>query len=342
MNAQRQCYDEEREIMRHDSDEAVSTENCASGSRVCRKSLCTPLRSFYASACARELALGAPESLAFRAFFVAEGCYHLGFLIVLQGSGVALDSFYKRTALGTFKNPPNPGKVMGDSWIEPRSKIPFVGIIAIVVIVAVVAIFIKTQLGPLFPASDVKVETAGKANVAGHASASFYGMREVQLKQAEYLQGALVTGDRSIGITVDPASKLLIIAEGSRREEVQLHENGDKLSATFEYNGVQTTMDVSTADRYLTYVEPGRSVAQLQVPLSHGRRYQGLFTVRNRQYLLQFYPEANYATVIGNSADRIDLARTDATFAGNWDEAGKQHPVSIDAEKMIATIEEVY
>jgi hypothetical protein len=43
---------------------------------VCRNSPCTPLRSFYAV----------------RMFFVAEGCCHLGFLVVLQGSGVALGS----------------------------------------------------------------------------------------------------------------------------------------------------------------------------------------------------------------------------------------------------------
>jgi hypothetical protein len=228
---------------------------------------------------------------------------------------------------------------MGE-WLESHTRIPFVGIIAMVIIVAIVAIFIKTQIGPLFPASDVKVETEN-GNVAGHASASFYGVREIQLKRTEYLQGVLNRNEHSLLLVVDPASKLLVIIEGSRREEIILHEDGDMFTATFEYNGVQTNVRVSV-DNYLLYTEPGKSAIQMRVPLSDGVRYQGYFTVRNRQYLLQFMPTQHSAAVIGSITNQIDLSLKNGIYAGVWDEAGKKHPITIDLSKMIATVEEVY
>ena len=230
---------------------------------------------------------------------------------------------------------------MGDSWIEPRTRIPFVGIIAMVIIVAIVAVFIKTQLGPMFPKSDVKIE-AESANAAGHASASFYGVREIQLQRTEYLQGVLSTSQRSMSIVVEPASKLLILTEGSRREEIKLHEDSDKIAATFEYDGVPTNIRVDPVSDYLLYTEPGKSAVQMQVPLSNNYRYQGFFTVRNRQYLFQFMPASGYATILGSSTDNVNLNVKGTTYTGIWDEAGKEHPVTIDATKMIATVEEIY
>ena len=45
-------------------------------------------------------------------------------------------------------------------WLEQRTRIPFVGIIAIVVIVGIVAVFLRSGLSDLLPESKFTVTSA--------------------------------------------------------------------------------------------------------------------------------------------------------------------------------------
>jgi hypothetical protein len=229
---------------------------------------------------------------------------------------------------------------MTDSWIEPRTRIPFTGIVAMVIIVAVVAIFIKTQLAPFFPASDVTV-TDEQQNIGGRASASFYGMREVPLSKKAYLQGVLNTPTRGLTFTIDVSGQYMTIAQGERREEIQLHDEDGLMVAVFEYEGVQTQVGVDPIARTLKMNEPGKSVAFTEVGLSELLVYQGTFTLRNEQYLFQFSPAGPQAIISSNTVAHVPLTQSGSTYSGVW-RTDKSHPISIDTEKKVATIEELF
>jgi hypothetical protein len=239
--------------------------------------------------------------------------------------------------LGTFKKPQIKMRPMTNGWIEPRTKIPFVGIIAMVAVVAVVAIFIRTQIAPLFPPSDVSVQ-ASSQNIAGHASASYLGLREVPLYAKTYLRGVLNTPKQGITFTLDTSRKLLVIA-ADNREEVELQTHGDLLAATFEYNGAQTVVQVDPVSGVLKISSPGVSVGATQVNLAEYTVYEGLFTMRSKQYAIDFSSAGSYATI---GTDIIQLTQDGAMYRGSWSESGKTHPVTINAESQEATIEDIY
>jgi len=231
-----------------------------------------------------------------------------------------------------------------DGWLEPRTRIPFVGIIAIVLIVSVVAIFIKTQLGPLFPASDITIQTSedGAPAVAGKASNSFAGIREVTLDRKERLQGIMSTTAGSRIYTIDVPAKLLTISDGASREEIILTSVDQELIATFEYADINTRIAIAPAERTMSYSEPGKSSYPTIIALGDITSYEGYFTFRNQNYLFQYFPAGDNAVITGSTQATVALTQSGTTYTGVWNDGKNERPVTVDMEELKATIEEVY
>jgi hypothetical protein len=223
-----------------------------------------------------------------------------------------------------------------DPWIERNSRVPVVGIIAIVLIVAVVSFFLKPYVLPDSPVS------VSSGNVQGRASASFAGTREVPLQQKAYLSATLSTRAGARTFTVDVPAQLLIITENGNREEVELHAEEDKLAATFEYNGRQSHVDVHPAERSLSYSEPGYSAVTIDLVLSEIVAWQGTFRFKNSQYLLQFYPAGSRAVISSDKIESVPLAQSGTLYAGIWTDGDTDRPITVDAEQHLAMVEEVY
>jgi hypothetical protein len=224
---------------------------------------------------------------------------------------------------------------MADGWLEPRTRIPFIGIMAITVIVAVVAIFIRAQLAPLFPESTVEVES-GDALTGRATSDTFYGLREIDLSRKELLQGTLQSREAT-KFTVDAANRLLNVND----EEVVLQPMDDRLIATFEYQGANTRVEIDGAERTLTLTRPGTSALTTVVQLSDIVVYRGSFTYRNQQHVLELQPATKIATIRGQDTATIQMAGDDKLY-GTWTEGKQKRPIIIDLKAREATIEDIY
>jgi hypothetical protein len=233
-----------------------------------------------------------------------------------------------------------------DSWLEPRTRIPFVGILAIVIIVIVVAVFVKTQLGPLFPPSDVHVQSASEAPIAtGRASSSFIGLREIALREKELLQGVLNTGSGARTFIIDTQGRLLIIDDSKTQEEILLkpsESDPGTLTAQFDYKNQQTRVDIDPIDAALRYSEPGKSVTPIMLGLGTLVTYEGTFRFRNEQYLFQFSPSSSEAVITGATPAVVPLVKDGHADSGTWQDGPNNRPVSINIATMQAVIEEVY
>jgi hypothetical protein len=223
-----------------------------------------------------------------------------------------------------------------DPWIERNSRVPVIGIIAIVLIVAIVSFFLKPYVLPDSPV------TVTSDNLQGRASASFAGMREVPLQQKAYLGATLSTPGGARMFTVDVPARMLIITEDGNREEIELSPKEDALVATFEYNGRSTRVDIRPTERTMAYSEPGYSAVTIDLVLSEVVTWQGIFNFRNSQYLFQFYPAGSRATISSDSIVNINLAQSGSLFTGTWNDGNNARPVTVDVEKRVATVEEVY
>ena len=157
-----------------------------------------------------------------------------------------------------------------DRWLEPRTRIPLAGIVAIVLVVAVVAVFLKSQLAAFFPETTISVTAGGasEANVAGQASSSFDCLRQIALTRKERLHGILQQSSGAQRYTVDVPERLLTISRGDTQEEVVLTlETSGVLVAVFEYNGQPTRVDIDPLARELVVQSPGVTANLIAVPL---------------------------------------------------------------------------
>lgn len=226
---------------------------------------------------------------------------------------------------------------MADGWLEPRTRIPFVGIIAMVIIVAVVAVFIKTQLSPLiFPEAEITVED-GNALTGRATSETFYGMREVELDRKELLRGSLQGRQGALTFTIDVPNQLLLLSNGERIEEIELQPAEGRLHATFSYNDVTAMLVADPADRSLSYST--ESTMPMTLRLSEHITYLGQFIYKGDEYAVEFTPAAGQLLIAGKN---IPLSNDGKFFSGTWMNGRVNKPVRIDTEKALLTIEDIY
>jgi hypothetical protein len=225
-----------------------------------------------------------------------------------------------------------------DGWLEQRSRIPFAGIVAIVVIVAVVAVFLKAQMSTVFPPGDLTVQSSPTGNVvAESASDSFYGEREVPLQRKEYLAGIMNTPSGATSFRVDYGARLLLVTR-EETQEIQLVPVSDRLTATFTLESTQARVDIDGAARTLIFSEPGKAVPAT-IALAELVTYQGSFLHKERSYPIAITPGAGEATIQGAT---FPISKTEDGYHGIW-AAGKQHsPVTIAGDFSTITIEELY
>ncbi len=234
-----------------------------------------------------------------------------------------------------------------DRWLEPRTRIPLAGIVAIVLVVAVVAVFLKSQLGAFFPETTISVTegTPADANIAGQASASssFDGLRQVPLERKERLHGILQQSSGARTYTVDVPERLLTISQGSSQEEVVLTVGtGGILTGVFESAGKATRVDIDPLDRELVVQSPGVSANPITVPLTETLAYEGYFTYRNERLLLQYVPSGPSVRISGASIDTVPLTISDGILVGTWTRDTVEHPVTVDTSRSLATISAVW
>jgi hypothetical protein len=230
---------------------------------------------------------------------------------------------------------------MANGWLEPHTRIPLAGIIAMVVIVAVVAIFVKTQLSPLFPESEITIQQESDSNIAGSASASFYGDREIPLARVGYLQGTVTDRSGTATYRVDTAARMLYLQRGTT-EEIVLRQEGDLLIASTEQDGVPTNYVVEPVRERLAISKPGTSSLVLQVALRETVTYRGAFSLRGRECFIDALTAEDAALIHCDGTDRVELERADDALTGVWEERGKEHPMRVDLNERIATISDVY
>lgn len=225
---------------------------------------------------------------------------------------------------------------MADSWMEPRTRIPFVGIVAMVLIVAVVAIFLKTQLEPLFPKAEVTVED--ETALTGRAtSESFYGMREVDLHRQDVLAGSLSRKGGALTFSLDAEERMLTITDAGIEEEIILYPRDGLLKAYFEHNGIDSVIVIDPVARSLTFGSD--AATPIEIGLDDAIIYTGSFTHKGTQHKVVFTPAAS-EVVIGS--DSISLADDGRIFTGAWTTGKTSKPVTIDIAKELLTIEDVY
>ncbi len=232
-----------------------------------------------------------------------------------------------------------------ESWIEPKSRIPFIGIIAIVLIVAVVAVFVKIELGPLFPKSDIQIQQdnslTGNA-IAGKSSSSFLGLREIELTRKERLEGILNTPKHAVKFVIDVPEQIMTISEGTTTEEVVLSSDGQTLGATFDHNNQLTRVDISLSNKRLLYNEIGKSAVPPNIDLSDMITYEGTFIFKNVKYQFQYEPSSDEVTISGTTTSVIKITSEGSTFSGIWQNENINHPIIINMQEHQATIEDVY
>lgn len=225
---------------------------------------------------------------------------------------------------------------MADGWLEPRTRIPFVGILAITIIVAVVAVFIKTQMAPLFPEAEVTVQDTNTLTGMATSSDTFYGLREIDLKRKEYLRGTLQSKEATV-FTVDVANRLLTI----NGEEIELQRSNDHYIARFEYQNLATMVDIDPAERTLIISKPGTSAVHTTLLLSDLVVYRGEFTYQGETHILEVTPGSG-ATIRSSQSYSIPLTQSGEKLRGTWVDGKQKRPVIIDLADKQATIEDVY
>jgi hypothetical protein len=232
---------------------------------------------------------------------------------------------------------------MAEGWLEERTRIPLAGIIAIVIIVGVVALFMRAELTRyVFPSSTVEVIDTAAEGANARGSASFAGERDIPLAYKERLEGVLTTTEGSLSVQVDAAARSLTLVRDGEREEVILSpsEDGTGLVADFEFDATQTRVRVDPAARSLTLARDGLPVV---VTLTDAVSYDGAFTHAGKDYGLRFAPGGPSALVThGGGMVVVPLARAGQEYSGVWSESQGDHPVRIDAEKLVATIGELW
>jgi len=230
-----------------------------------------------------------------------------------------------------------------DRWVEPRARIPLAGIVAMVLIVAVVAVFLKTQLSTIFPATTIQFTDGASENVAGRASASFEGLREIALVRKERLTGLLHRIDGALVFTVDVPERLLTISRGATVEDVLLEPGEDgTLTAAFEHDGTATRVDVDTLARAMIFSKPGVTSNPITVPLTETLTYEGYFTYRSERLLYQYRPGERAVRMLGSTADTVPLTEADGDLRGVWSRDGTEHLTMIDLDTLRATIAGVW
>jgi hypothetical protein len=230
----------------------------------------------------------------------------------------------------------------GDGWLESGTRIPFVGIIAIVVIVAVVALFVKVSFAPLFPASDVTVEDGNALTGMVTGSESFYGIREIDLQRKELLRGTLTTPQESLIFTLDVPQKLLTIQHERNVEEIELHSLDERLTAAFEYYGQQAVVDIDPAKRELVFHLPQRNAQPITIMLSDTILYRGEFLFRSETHKLEFWPASTQATIKASRSARVQLEPKDNLYTGVWTDGKTNRPMTVDVQERVARIENIY
>jgi len=222
-----------------------------------------------------------------------------------------------------------------DGWLEQRTRIPFVGIIAIVLIVAFTAAFFKV------PTNDFEISSTQDA-LRGKASSSFQGERTVPLSYEERLQGLYSSSSGTTLYSVDVSSKVLYIKK-TNTEEVLLEviQDGKGLTATFELQGIDTRVDIYPADEILYHTNLATG-AVTEIKLTETIGYEGIFVYNEEDYTFMFNPSGNYAQISAKNSYRVPLTETGHLYTGTWREYGNAHPVTVDTLRLVAVIEEVW
>lgn len=212
------------------------------------------------------------------------------------------------------------------NWLEPRMRIPLVGIIAITVIVGIVALFLRAQLTE----NDVRIQPPALEETNVRGSASFQGQRQFSLTYKERLAGMLHSDRGAIAFTVDVPARLLTVKQDGREEEVLLQptEDGTGLHATFERSGRDVTTVVYPGKRTLRYADG----FPVDVTLSDAVSYEGGFLYDGERHAFRYLPSEDKAVI--ENGERWSVA-LDGTLEGTWRDT---HTVSVDPEKQTATI----
>lgn len=235
---------------------------------------------------------------------------------------------------------------MAGDWFEPRTRIPLAGMLAMVLIVAVVAVFLKTQLAAVFPDSTVQVTSTAENpdgfNTAGRASATFEGLREVRLQRIDEVQGVLAVNGPALRMTFNPDSSLLTLTRQGRVEEVVMESTASGYVAVFEYENSQVRVEIDGSLRSLHYVSDAVGLAPVAVALAPVTTYEGEFMMNGDSVRFQLLPASNIARLTGVSTWDVSLVATENGFSGSWNDGARTRPVTISTSTLIATIEEVW
>jgi len=227
---------------------------------------------------------------------------------------------------------------MAAGWLEQRTRVPFVGIVAIVLIVAVVAIFLRVGLEDILPDSEVTVRgvKGEDSNLLG--SATFSGSRQTYMTYVELLQGVLVTRDGSVALTISPIDKRLVLDHGTLHEEVLLDVTQDGLgfAATFEYNGEQVTFTVFPAEHEASWHQVGGLSVQTQ--LVDVTRYKGEFLFNGIQHVVTVDPGDPHVVIEGEETSTVPLSPAGKLLTGTWRSANALHPIEMNVDTMLFTV----
>ncbi len=228
-------------------------------------------------------------------------------------------------------------------WLEQRTRIPFVGIIAIVVIVGIVAVFLRSGLSDLLPESKFTVTSASDGtNAAG--SASFRGERAVPLTFESRLEGILVLEKRSVGLSVDAAGKRLYTTSDGLREEILLErtQDGLGLTATFEYDGLPVVVTVYPSERTLDWRKVGGLGTTVQ--LVEDTQYSGRFLFNGKQYTVRVEPGRPGVVIRTNDESaNVNLRWMNRMLVGTWRSPdGASRPVEVDLDSLTIRVSNLW
>ncbi|MDD9953121.1 MAG: hypothetical protein OXR66_02190 [Candidatus Woesearchaeota archaeon] len=223
-----------------------------------------------------------------------------------------------------------------DGWLEQRTRIPFVGIIAIVLIVGTFAVVVHED-----DEFSVSGDRNGNADalLRGKASDSFVGVAGIELNKKERMHGVLNTPAYSLQFVVDYYGKLLTLHSNGKTEEVVLTATDDGLAATFERNGQTVRVDVYGAERVLVYKG---ATTPISVHLADTVQYEGFFLYRSGKYLFQFSPASDRVTITGDERYDVGVANQHGLYVGTWNENGNSHPILVDLAAMRAEAHDVW
>ena len=232
-----------------------------------------------------------------------------------------------------------------DGWLGGRQKIPFAGIVAIVIIVAVVAIFIKTQLTPFFPESKMTVEAG---NIAGKGSSdSFAGEVNVPLEEQYFKEGKLHLGQNTIAFKVNIAKSILHVETQGKTTDIILEQRDNKLFTQFEddIDHVQTLVTMNNLDPVvLTYVQMGKSAVPITVALRDSINHRAEFSVRGEAFIFELDTATEIVTIKHKTTEEIQLYRVGEKLEGTWIKGNSERHITVSKAdgKLTAKIESIY